>query len=182
MDLKEGFSVASVVEKMEAKLASLNFDISNFLSNEGDTSYVVRALLYKLEMLLAKGANPVPTSKIHLEHIAPATSTPEWIETLVPDRQKEAEYQIVNSSAGNLTLLDYKLNTSIKQAPFTAKADEYQKATLLITRDIGKNFEEWSEALINKRVGWLAESMDSIWNVASKKKALKEFSTWLESN
>lgn len=182
MDLKEGFSVASVVEKMEAKLSSLSFDIANFLSNEGDTSYVVRALLYKLEMTLAKGANPVPTSKIHLEHIAPATSTPSWIEILVPDRQKEAEYQIVNSSAGNLTLLDYKLNTSIKQAPFAAKADEYQKATLLITRDIGKNFEAWSETLINKRVEWLAECMDSIWNVKSKKLALKEFSTWLEAN
>jgi len=181
MDLHEGYSVASVVEKMEAKLGAQDFDVQSFLNNEGDTSYVVRALLYKLEMRLAKGANPVPTSKIHLEHIAPATSTPDWIEKLVPDRRKEAEYQIVNSSAGNLTLLDYKLNTSIKQAPFAAKSEEYQKATLLITRDIGKNFDDWSEQLINKRAEWLAECMNSIWNIKSKKTPLREFSAWLGS-
>ena len=178
MDLEEGFAVSSVIEKMESRLANLHFDVESFLANEGDTSYIVRALLYKLEMRLSKGANPIPTSKIHLEHIAPATSTPGWIETLVPDRQKESEYQIVNSSAGNLTLLDYKLNSSIKQAPFSAKVDEYQKATLGITRDIGNSFEVWDEEIINLRTKWLAECLNSIWNTKDKKVALVNFSSW----
>lgn len=181
MDLQEGFSAESVRGKMEALLDRLSFDVLSFLRNEGDTSYVVRALLYKLEMKLAKGANPVRSSKIHLEHVAPATSTEDWIRKLVPDSPEESAYQIVNSNAGNLTLLDYKLNTSVKQAGFSVKAEEYQKATLLITRDLGAHFDDWTEELIELRAKWLAECFDSIWNSTSKKRPLKEFSTWVSS-
>lgn len=181
MDLQQDFTVDSVVKKMEARLDSLSFDVLSFLRNEGDTSYIVRALLYKLETKLAKGANPVPTAKIHLEHVAPATSTEEWIQKLVPNKPEEGAYQIVNSNAGNLTLLDYKLNTSIKQAGFTVKAEEYQKSTLLITRDLGSKFDDWSEELIEQRALWLAECFDSIWNTAAKKTPIVEFSSWVMS-
>jgi len=181
LDLRDGFSVESVIGKMEARLDGLTFDVLEFLRNEGDTSYVVRALLYKIEMKLAKGANPIRSSKIHLEHVAPATSTEDWIAKLVPNKPDESAYQIVNSNAGNLTLLDYKLNTSVKQASFAVKAEEYTKATLLITRDLGANFDNWNEALIELRAQWLAECFDSIWNSASKKQALQEFSQWVSS-
>ena len=182
MDLRDGADVQAVENKIVARLRNLNFDVLSFLRNEGDSSYVVRALLYTLEYKLSPGANPKRHKDIHLEHIAPDSSTDSWINAISPDSPDEDSYQILNSNAGNLTLLDYKLNTAIKQAEFSTKRETYRNATLLITRDIGVEIEHWDGPIIERRCAWLAESFDAIWPSGNKHVELMEFSKWRKSS
>lgn len=181
MDLRDGTEGEAVENKIVARLRNLNFDVMNFLRNEGDSSYVVRALLYTLEYKLSPGANPKRHKDIHLEHIAPDSSTDSWIEAISSESPDEDSYQILNSNAGNLTLLDYKLNTAIKQADFTIKRETYRNATLLITRDIGSEIDRWDGQLIEQRCAWLAESFEAIWPTTGKPSELMEFSRWRSS-
>jgi hypothetical protein len=181
MDLRDGAPVQAVENKIVARLKNLTFDVLSFLRNEGDSSYVVRALLYTLEYKLSQGANPKRHKDIHLEHIAPDSSTDSWINAISPDSPDEDSYQILNSNAGNLTLLDYKLNTAIKQADFTTKRETYRNATLLITRDIGVEIDHWDGQIIDQRCSWLAESFDAIWPSGDKQADLMEFSKWRKS-
>lgn len=181
MDLRDGTEGEAVENKIVARLRNLNFDVMNFLRNEGDSSYVVRALLYTLEYKLSPGANPKRHKDIHLEHIAPDSSTDSWIEAISLESPDEDSYQILNSNAGNLTLLDYKLNTAIKQADFTIKRETYRNATLLITRDIGSEIDRWDGQLIEQRCAWLAESFEAIWPTTGKPSELMEFSRWRSS-
>lgn len=181
MDLRDGTEGEAVENKIVARLRNLNFDVMNFLRNEGDSSYVVRALLYTLEYKLSPGANPKRHKDIHLEHIAPDSSTDSWIEAISLESPDEDSYQILNSNAGNLTLLDYKLNTAIKQADFTIKRETYRNATLLITRDIGSEIDRWDGQLIEQRCAWLAESFEAIWPTTDKPSELMEFSRWRSS-
>jgi len=178
MDLRESLDFQSVESKIIARLRNLNFDVLNFLRNEGDSSYVVRALLYTLEYKLSPGANPIQAKNIHLEHIAPDASTESWIQALSPDRPDEDTYQILNSNAGNLTLLDYKLNTAIKQSDFSVKIDTYKNATFLITRDIGVNVNEWTGQAIEHRCSWLAECFDAIWPAGGGSQPVSSYSKW----
>jgi len=179
LDIRENKSFESIEAKIVARLKALRFDVVSFLRNEGDSSYVVRALLYTLEYTLAPGANPKKASTIHVEHIAPDSSTPEWIEALLPEAPEEDSYQILNSNAGNLTLLDYKLNSKAKQEIFSNKSQIYKDASLIITRDIGQNIDHWTADLIEKRCEWLAECFNSIWTTDGSSAPVKEFSKWL---
>jgi hypothetical protein len=178
MDLREGADAQSIENKIVVRLRNLGFDVLNFLRNEGDSSYVVRALLYTLEYKLSPGANPIPAKNIHLEHIAPDSSTESWIHALSPDRPDEDTYQILNSNAGNLTLLDYKLNTAIKQSEFSIKRDTYKNATFLITRDIGVSMKEWTGQEIELRCKWLAECFDAVWPAGEGSGSVSSFSKW----
>ena len=76
-------------------------------------------------------------------------------------------------------MLDYKLNSKAKQENFSNKIKIYKDASLIITRDLGQNIDQWNVDLIDKRCEWLAECFNSIWTIDGSSAPVEEFSKWL---
>lgn len=180
---KEEFG-ALLLNSLKRKIEGLKPNTLDYLSTGADSTYVTRALLYRINEVLADGSQPLAKSprEINLEHIAPRTKTDQWLDALRVDGNED-EYARVASGAGNLTLLDTKLNIKTSQKPFHKKlGEEYSKSVVFITRDL-KEQPEWDASAIDQRTKWLAEMFEKIWaTTALKKSDIEPFSTWSTRN
>jgi len=127
-----------------------------------------KTILHGIEKILRSkaGANALPWSSkdLHLEHIAPDTSTEHWTSTLFPGGCTEDQYDDLVNQLGNKTLLDQTINKRIKQSPYGVKSTKYLNSSPLITRDLAA-IQDWESNEITLRNTWLAEMFDKIWNV-----------------
>jgi hypothetical protein len=126
-----------------------------------------KAILHGIERSLARktGANPMPwnTSNLHIEHIAPDTSTNDWVEKLFPEGDDDGKYEDTVSQLGNLTVLDRKLNARVQQFLFPIKKEKYRNSTSMMTRDLCE-IADWSIKEITSRQEWLVEMFDVVWS------------------
>ena len=183
--LSAGDDTSNVAERIKQKAKDLPIDPHRYLSEEGDSSFVTRALLHIIHRHLHKQQETVEfdNKKFHLEHIAPQTPTEEWVISLV-GRQEDAS-QIYESSirkAGNLILLDKGLNIGAQQKPFAKKCKEhYKSATFFgLTSDLIE-LTAWTTEDIESRTQWLAEMFDIIWSPEKTSSSVTHYSQWLKN-
>lgn len=123
------------------------------LSQNGPRRY----LLYSIEMA-KRGTgelNVNPPSKVHVEHIYP--QTPEA-------GAKWAQHDRVINRIGNLSLLDKRLNSAIKNGSFVAKKSSYAASEIIITKELS-DLDDWSEDRIAARQATFANFAPAIWPI-----------------
>ena len=135
---------------------------------------------------------PLDGSKLHVEHIAPEKSTKHWMDVLFPNDDgldREAEYGAAVDLWGNQTLLDAKINQSIKQNDFLSKArgltdDDwtgYHQSSVEITRDLGQNLNSWDRDEIAKRSEWIADCFLKLFGAQDKTGEIVKYSQFRSS-
>lgn len=157
-----------------------------------DSASIVRVVLYKInrEKWDQTGLINYDPKKIHVEHIAPDTATPHWLDVLfpnIPQNQRQVEYDAAVELWGNKTILEQKINQKVKQGEFLEKArgltedySGYGHSQLDITRDLGENFTTWGRDAIAKRSEWIGEMFLHIWSVEPSAEQVEHFSAWLK--
>lgn len=150
-------------------------DVETFLS-DGVSIQTGKAILFVLESELSGKAASLNYSTIHLEHVAPQKSTPDW---LVAFEGSEVVYKELVSNIGNMTILDEGLNTRIKQSVFSVKQKSYEQSRSNITNDLVK-VTSWNADVISKRKDWIKASLSNILRVDSS--PIKHFSEWLNDS
>ena len=124
-----------------------------------------------------------------VEHIAPQTSTSEWLTTVGVTRK----YEEMTAEAGNLTILNRKANSGIKQKPWTdSKFPTDPKKSKQLAFSNSTDFRHtldlatlpsWSDYLISKRTEWIHYALCEITDPSKGlKPKFEKFTTWLSKN
>jgi hypothetical protein len=177
-DMRNGHSAFEIVSALTARCESIEVDFLRFFRGDVDDDFVTKAALHYVNRLTAKGTIIHEIKSLHLEHIAPQSETEDWLQSVFgSDESKYANYEILVTRGGNLTLLDPGLNTKIGNKNFKAKKDEYTKSGIFITSNLCE-FDQWDESLIQERGDWLAESFQHLCSSAKPPKKLESFADW----
>jgi hypothetical protein len=154
--------------------------------NEIESASLVRTILHKINGRLNDPDTLIAYDprRIHVEHIAPETSTDDWIQALFPGKSRaeiSSEYASVVENWGNKTLLDRNINVRIKQKTYLLKRDGddgfpgYANAMMGITKDLEK-LDSWSVDEIKKRNNWIADCFLKIWSETPREHELLNYS------
>ena len=184
-ELRQEKSADLVIQTFKAKATELNLRPIEFLSLEGDSSAITRVLLHAIHVYLhpKQEITALDNKRFHLEHIAPKTSTEHWRKKLAATASSGRTYDLLVQQAGNLLLLDQKLNIEAQQKPFIQKRDDHYKSATFFshTNDLSQ-LVEWNGELISKRTKWLAEMFEVIWSVEETEPQVVSFQDWLTRN
>lgn len=167
---------------------------SRFLE-EIDNPNLVRVVLHRINEILTNNPGVISADprSLNVEHTAPATGTEEWTKVFYPNEtdleSKAPEYSALVEQWGNKTILEFKINSSLKQASWTKKRDGYRKSdgelvqgythsSIYITRNLTA-LENWTSAEIAQRNKWLAETFTKIWNIEVDPD-VEDFPEWLQ--
>ena len=129
-------------------------------------------------------------SKVHVEHIAPATPTDYWKTSLFPEAKSDisAEYSVLVEQWGNKTLLDKKINTSIGQSDFRIKCDGlenssfggYKNTPISITKELDRE-KIWTYESVKKRNRWIKDCFLKIWTLEQDLEGVVAFHDWADT-
>lgn len=157
-----------------------------------ESATFVRVVLYKLNSIRYPGAGqavPYNPKVLHVEHIAPNKSTPDWLNVLFPNDEgidREVEYEAAVELWGNKLLLEAKINQTVKQKDFLTKArgldpqySGYKNSAVMLTNEFGHNVDTWGRESISSRNKWFADSFIAVWSISPNASALKPYSQWL---
>ena len=176
--MRKGTTHTDLISELEQTCSDIDVDFNKFFKGDIDDDFVTRAALHYINKLTAKGVIIHDLKSLHLEHIAPQTETDEWLQALFgPDEKAYANYEVVVTGGGNLTLLDPGLNTKIGNKSFKDKKTEYTKSGLFITSNLCE-FETWDESLIIERADWLAACFNLLCSPEKPPKKLESFTDW----
>ena len=188
-------------DKADSSLRKRFFDnlqsdesIENRLSETFDDSTLTRYILFKLNEKLIGDTKVLKfdSKLIHVEHIAPDSMTDEWRQALgVKQGQPEdiaAEYEDLTERIGNKTVLEWRINSSIKNKEFDVKKNGffigkrkilgYKDSSVQITKDL-LVLDQWSRDLIEQRSKWFAEMFNIVWGLPSNNRVVN-FTSWLD--
>lgn len=168
-----------IQSNLKEKIGEILLDVEKYMKNEGDSGFTGKAILHALNRYLAPSALQFPLdSKIHLEHIAPQTSNIEWMNDLYSGHEELFDgYDDRISEIGNLTLLDFKINTELQRSAFIIKKEKYSDSVLKITKDL-VNVIHWRQEEIEARTEWASKMFDLVWAVNSDFSKLETFPAW----
>jgi uncharacterized protein (DUF2267 family) len=176
--IRTGTPQADVISELEKRCFEIDVDFRKFFKGDIDDDFITRAALHFINKLTSKGVLIHDLKALHLEHIAPQTETDEWLKALFgSDEKNYANYEVLVTRGGNLTLLDPGLNTKIGNKGFSDKKVEYTKSGLFITSNLCE-FEKWDESLITQRGEWLADSFKQLCSPQKPPKKLDSFTDW----
>jgi len=118
-----------------------------------------RYLLYCLEMAQRQTEEMQinPPNKVHVEHIYP--QKPEA-------GQRWANHDQQINRIGNLSLLDKRINSSIRNGPFAAKKAHYAKSEIVMTKALAE-LEDWTHESIAVRQTTLGGMVSAVWPIVS---------------
>ena len=181
---KETKSLEGLVDDIDALTATLSKDAADlYLREDADDGFIGRAILHAINRARTPGANAIKLdSTLHLEHIAPQTETDEWKRALFSGVESQYDaYDTTISQIGNLTLLDFKLNVSAKQALFAKKKKTaYDSSTIKLTNDL-KSIDDWTDIEVEKRSDYLIEMFNRVFSVNQDLTPVVPFEIWLQS-
>lgn len=171
--------ISFIQSNLKEKIGEILLDVEKYMKNEGDSGFTGKAILHALNRYLAPSALQFPLdSKIHLEHIAPQTSNIEWMNDLYSGHEELFDgYDDRISEIGNLTLLDFKINTELQRSAFIIKKDKYSDSVLKITKDL-VSVVHWRQEEIEARTEWASKMFDLVWAVNSDFSKLETFPAW----
>lgn len=129
------------------------------------TSYLLRQIEYTLsgessskEFILKSRKN------VHIEHILPVNFNSEWPEKLGLKSEK-SKYDMLSSKLGNLILLEFDINTSIKDSLFDMKVLKYGESKLVQVINLINEYSEWTAESIDDRTNKLISLAVGIWKL-----------------
>ena len=125
------------------------FNKSNLYSREA-TAFVLK----KIE----NNESRIPYSQLNIEHVMPQKDTKYWLRCI----NEGSTYEEVVNRIGNLTLVDSKDNSSMKNTDFKNKKDILNKSNHIKMNVNILNKEVWNEEEINKRSAKLANEFIKI--------------------
>lgn len=185
-------TISSLRKRFSDNLQS-DESIENRLSETLDDSTLTRYIAFKLNEKLSgeNGVLKFDPKLIHVEHIAPDSMTDEWKQALgiqqIESEDIAAEYEDLTERIGNKTLLEWRINSSIKNKEFDVKKNGfsngrrkvqgYKDSSVQITKDL-LGLDHWSRGLIEKRSQWFAEMFNIVWGLPSNNRVIS-FTTWL---
>ena len=172
--------VSRLCNSLEERIKGIEVDSAKYLSAEGDSGFIGRALLHAVNKTITPGAilESVGSSNSHLEHIAPQSENEYWAETLFgKDPEARKQYDDVISQIGNLTLLDKGLNGRAQRLPFDDKKNFYKQSVFAISRELCE-IDSWSLEVIKERTKWLSAMFDIYWSVDADLKSICSFEQW----
>jgi hypothetical protein len=165
-------------------------------NEEIDSTNLVRVVMYRINEVLTDNTAILTqdATKLNVEHIAPQTWNSEWMKTFYPSEtnfeEKAPEYGALVEQWGNKSILEYKINSALKQAEWEKKRDGYRtehgelvKGYLHSAAAINRDFEKldtWNQKQIAKRNRWIADCFLSIW-AYEPNWDLQHFSNWEDS-
>lgn len=116
---------------------------------------------------------------IHVEHLAPQNpaATSNWFDRVAPKTSTDPDkptYEDYVGKWGNLSLLEFEINTSIGNAEWSVKVSGIQSnlqkgladSQVTMTKDVSK-FAEWTGDTINRRTEWVAAAMAEITSISA---------------
>lgn len=124
-----------------------------------------------------------------VEHIAPQTSTTDWTKVV----GLASKYEDMTADAGNLTILNRRANSGIKQKPWFEPKDPSNKkkskkaafahsTDFIHTMDLSTE-SSWTDAAITKRSKWIHYALMEITKSSSGyKPQFDKFSVWSANN
>lgn len=116
-----------------------------------------RFLLHRIE-LAKRGTEELtvnPPSKVHVEHIYPQTPGA---------GQRWANHDRLVNRLGNLSLLDRRINSGIRNGVFAAKKPHYAKSEIAMTKELA-GYDDWTEDRIAVRQAEFAGLVPGLWPV-----------------
>lgn len=118
-----------------------------------------------------------PQQSIHVEHLAPQRPDPNsnWYERVAAKSLSDPNlpnYDDFVAKWGNLSLLEFEINTSIGNSEWGVKVygrpaetqRGLQDSTIKMTKDVAK-VKEWTAATIDSRTIWVADAMVELTNM-----------------
>lgn len=127
------------------------------------TSRAVRHILCRINEELSQTSEFIADStSVHIEHIFPQEPSPEALEQSEITDEESEDY---SSKIGNITLLDAKINMSLKNKPFLTKLNAekgYKKSRLAINDNL-KTKNSWKKVDIDDRTLFYANLAVKIW-------------------
>lgn len=168
--------------------AASEFLIAALPSDESVRSYMKEnAARRELQNYVLKRVNYALTGvgliwnqqSIHVEHLAPQNPalTSSWFDRVAPKTSTDPDkptYEDFVGKWGNLSLLEFEINTSIGNAEWSVKVagikSNLQKglgdSQVIMTSDVAK-LPEWTGDDINRRTAWVADAIVQITSVAA---------------
>lgn len=200
MDLRSGKSYDEVRGQLKINIIA-DDKVERAFEDTVESASMVKVILHRINQRWDAGKLiPFNSSQMHLEHIAPSTSTDHWLNVLFPNDEgidRQVEYEAAVELWGNKTLLDAPINTEIKQKPFSEKRTGgsitlkngnikhykgYTDSAIEITKNLAFNYDEWTRSLISKRCEWIADSFLKIWAIEPDPMAIVPFDVWDKSH
>ena len=138
---------------------------------------LIRYLYYRINDELTHRQDTIrfDSKNLHVEHIAPETATEYWHKRIgtnsLEEPEKNSRYSEYVNLIGNMSLLEFKLNSSIKNEDFEVKktgVDDpnyqgYSDSSIKVTSDL-LTLNEWNIEKIRLRNNWFVESFLQIWS------------------
>ncbi|NBQ98311.1 MAG: DUF262 domain-containing protein [Microbacteriaceae bacterium] len=168
--------------------ASLNASISRILAKAPGDESVKSEILYnpakkdlqfyvfkKINLGIAQADFIWAQNQLHIEHLAPqkpATSDSEWYRLVAPKNPatpNEESYDDFLDKWGNLSILEFEINTSIQNAEWELKLDGLpdkpglKSSQVQVTEDVTLA-AKWDRAEIMHRTTWVSESIAALTN------------------
>jgi hypothetical protein len=191
-ELQQSKNLAEVISTLYTEIKRVKINVRERFSKE--VLALAKPTLHFIEWNLCdkQGISPAnlpvwSSDDVHLEHIAPETPTSEWRLALSESPLSDEEYEELIQQIGNKTLLDARINKSIKQSDFKKKkthyADikktvfSYAKSSFFSTRELEK-LPVWTSEQIKMRNEWLALVFDALVAAKVDKENLIWFEDW----
>jgi hypothetical protein len=139
-----------------------------FAEKQETQSSKIRYIMYKLEICARSAAGKdlgvelVPDNTLTIEHILPKNPKLIW-KTLI-DQDKDLYPQCLNR-LGNICLLDKDINRSLRNNSFTKKKTTFQQSSLMLTKQVGTDYNTWDRRAIEKRQSEMAALAVETWKV-----------------
>ena len=139
------------------------------LLTRGRLRMVLEGIEDQLRSPLVEEAH-VPRRSLTIEHIMPKAWKKHWpLEYGLDGLQAELDRERLLHSLGNLTLVSFRLNPKLSNAPWTSKRATLDRHTVLrLNKELLSNYGDrnWDEVAIRDRGGALAEVVKRIWPAA----------------
>jgi uncharacterized protein with ParB-like and HNH nuclease domain len=148
------------LEKVYVRDESFHADFSNkqFRRNARN-HHVVKYIFAKIEHNKYQHDIDFNSDTYSVEHILPESADESWGDF------KDEEINRSIYRLGNLTILEKNLNKEAATLPYHKKTDLFKKSSILLTKAIAENYENWNENKISSRQKQLATEAKSIWRL-----------------
>lgn len=157
--------------------------VSIRLKEPMDSRNIVRYVLFRINESLIHNQDTIrfDPKTIHVEHICPETGTDFWHDKFktssLDEPEKSARYEDLTHLIGNQSLLEFKLNSSIKndiwevklQGNLDQKYKGYSESSLKVTQDL-LGIPDWTVEIARKRTAWIVESFLRLWSHGASSK------------
>ncbi|AZR72161.1 hypothetical protein BBF96_01375 [Anoxybacter fermentans] len=141
-----------------------NMFINREWGRDNVTNYTLRKYEYYLTNQNGGVIHTLKSRKdVNIEHVMPEKYSEAWKKKLAIPEEKYQEYV---SKIGNLILLEFDINTSVKDSLFAIKKNDqnYGRSTLKQVKQIIE-YSDWNLDVIDKRTEQLSEIALEIWKL-----------------